>query len=83
MARFRTAWLLEVELLSYLILRNADYEDEDIFMDSPPEEAHAFQNLMLIRDDYFLEIPEDLKPEEIETTLTELKALCRTICEKD
>jgi len=37
---------------------------------------------MRIRDEYFTEIPEDLKPKEIETKLSELKALCRSICEK-
>ena len=33
-------------------------------------------------DDYFLEVPEDFKPKEIETKLSELKNLCRSICEK-
>ena len=37
---------------------------------------------MRMRDDYFLEVPEDLKPKEIEAKLVELKALCRLVCEK-
>ena len=75
-------WSIQIEVLSYLILWDADYEDEDIFIDSPPEEAHGLQDLMLIRDDYFLEIPDDLKPKEIETTISELNTLCRSVCEK-
>ena len=37
---------------------------------------------MRIRDEYYTEIPEDLKPKEIETKLAELKNLCQSICEK-
>jgi hypothetical protein len=69
--------------LSYLILWDADYEDEELYIDKPPEEAQRLKDFMRIRDDYFLEAPEDLKPKEIETKLAELKALCRAICEKD
>jgi len=48
----------------------------------PPEEAQRLKDFMRMRDDYFLEIPEDLKPNEIESRLTDLKNLCRSICEK-
>jgi len=75
-------WLIEIEELSYLILWDADYEDEDLYIDKPPEEAQALKDFMRMRDDYFLEIPEDLKPEEVETRLTDLKNLCRSICKK-
>lgn len=56
---------------------NHDFEDEDIYIDKPPEEAQRIKDFMRMRDDYFLEILEDLKPEEIETKLAELKALCQ------
>ncbi len=75
-------WLIEIEELSYLILWDADYEDEDLYIDKPPEEAQRLKDFMRMRDDYFLEVPEDLKPKEIEIRLTELKSLCRSICEK-
>jgi hypothetical protein len=75
-------WLIEIEELSYLILWDYDFEDEDLYIDKPPEEAQRLKDLMRMRDDYFLEIPEDLKPKEIETRLSELKTLCRSICEK-
>ena len=75
-------WLIEIEELSYLILWDYDFEDEDLYIDKPPEEAQRLKDFMRMRDDYFLEIPEDLKPKEIETRLSELKTLCRSICEK-
>ena len=61
-------WLIEIEELSDLILWDADYEDENLYIDKPLEEAQALKDFMRMRDDYFLEIPEDLKPKEIETT---------------
>ena len=75
-------WFIEIEELSYLILWDADYEDEDLYIDKPPEEAQALKDFMRMRDDYFLEIPEDLKPEEVETRLTDFKNLFRSICKK-
>ncbi len=75
-------WLIEIEELAYLILGDYDVEDEDLYIDKPPEEAQRLKDFMRMRDDYFLEIPEDLKPKEIETKLTELKTLCQSICEK-
>jgi hypothetical protein len=74
-------WLIEIEELSYLILWDYDFEDEDLYIDKPPEEAQVLKDIMRMRDDYFLEVPEDLKPKEIETRLSELKTLCRSICE--
>jgi hypothetical protein len=65
-----------------LILWDADYEDEDLYIDKPPEEAQILKDFMRMRDDYFLEVPEALKPKEIETKLSELKSLCQSVCEK-
>ena len=75
-------WLIQIEELSYLILWDANYEDEDIYVDRPPEEAKILKDFMRIRNDYFIEVPEDLKPKELETKLTELKNLCQSIYEK-
>ena len=75
-------WIIEIEELLYLILWDYDYEDEDIYIDKPPEEAQRLKDFMRMRDDYFLEVPKDLKPKEIETKLAELKNLCRSICAK-
>ena len=65
-----------------MILWNADFEDEDLYIDKPPEGAQRLKDFMRMRDDYFLEISEDLKPKEIKTKLSELKALCQSIYEK-
>lgn len=75
-------WSVEIDELSYLILWDYDFEDEDLYIDKPPEEAKGLKDFMCMGDDYFLEVPEDLKPEKIETKLSELKSLSRSICEK-
>ena len=49
----------------------------------PPEESSRLKEFMRIKDDYFLEIPDDLKPEQIETAIRELKSLCQSVSEKD
>lgn len=74
-------WSFQIEELSYLILWDHDFEDEDLYLDNPPEEAWVLKSFMDIDDDYFLDIPDDLKLKEIETTLAKLKALCRSVCE--
>jgi hypothetical protein len=75
-------WLIQVEELSYLILWDYDFEDEDLYVDMLPEESSRLKEFMRIKKDYFLEIPDDLKPKEIDTTLSELKALCQSVCER-
>jgi len=75
-------WFLQIEELSYLILWDYDFEDEDLYIDKPPEEARLLKEFMRIKDDYFLEIPDDLKPKAIESTLSELKSLCSSVCER-
>jgi hypothetical protein len=67
--------------LSDLILWDSDYESEDLYIDKRPEEAQALKDFMGVSDDYFREVPEDLKADEIETKLAELKTLCRSIAE--
>ena len=72
-------WDIEIECLASMILWDSDYEDERLFLDKPPEEAREFKGIMGMSDDYFLEIPEDLKPEQIKAKLAELKKLCQLI----
>ena len=74
-------WLIEIEELSYRILWDVDYEDEDMYIDKPPQEAQALKDYMGMRDDYFHKIPQDLSTKGIETKLAKLKKLCRSICE--
>lgn len=61
-------WINEVDELTDMILWDSDYEDEALFIDSPSG------------NDYFLKIAEDPRPNETKTILTDLKALCRSIC---
>lgn len=75
-------WFDQIDDLSDLILWDADYESEDFYMDKHPVEAEVLKHLMGILDDYFLEVPEDLRPEEIKTKVSEVKSLCRSVCEK-
>ncbi len=75
-------WLFQVEELSCLILWDHDFEDENLYLDKPPEEAWVLKGFMDIGDDYFLDIPDDLKLKEIGTRLSELKSLCQSVCER-
>ena len=75
-------WSFQIEELSCLILWDNDFEDENLYVDMPPEESKKLKEFMDVKDDYFLEIPEDLKSKEIDTRLSELKTLCRSICER-
>ena len=75
-------WLIQIDEQSYLILWDYDFEDEDLYMDMPPEESGRLKEFMRIKDDYFVEIQDDLSEKEIATVLSELKALCQKICEE-
>ena len=74
-------WLIQIEALSYLILWDYDFEDEDLYIDKPPEEASRLKEYMRIKDNYFVEIPDDLDETAIAAALSKLKALCQKICE--
>ena len=75
-------WLIQTEELSYLILWDYDFEDEDLYVDMPPEDSSRLKEFMRIKEDYFVEVPDDLNETAIGAALSELKALCREICEK-
>ena len=75
-------WLIQIDEQSYLILWDYDFEDEDLYIDKPPEEASRLKEHMQIKEDYFVEVPDDLDETAIGTALSELKALCQKICEK-
>jgi hypothetical protein len=72
-------WETEVEELSDGILWDVDYEDEDLYIDKPPEEAQALKDFMRMRDDYFSAIADDLTDEEAEARIKELRKLCNPI----
>lgn len=74
-------WETEIQELSDCILWDADYEDEDLYIDKPPEEAQALKDFMRMRDDYFSAIANDLTDEEAQARIKELRKLCNSIIE--
>ncbi len=72
-------WETELLQLSEAILWDVDYEDEDLYIDKPPEEAQALKDFMRMRDDYFLAIADDLTNEEAEARIQELRKLCNSV----
>lgn len=76
-------WFFEIEAMAEMILWDNDYLSESDFVDDSPEDSDRLKELIGITDDYFLEIADDPKPSEIDTILSELKALCRSICDEN
>ena len=76
-------WFFEIEEMADMILWDNDYLSESDFVDDSPEESDRLKKLTGITDNYFLEIADDPKPIEIESILSDLKALCRSICDKN
>src|SRR5512136_1940533 len=67
-------WDIEIQELSGYILWDADYESDDFFLDRPPEEARELRKQMLIAEDYFAAIANDLSEEQAEGTVAQLRA---------
>ncbi len=69
-------WEIELQCVSDAILWDADYDDEYLYADRSPEESTALRKMAGINEEYYQYIAEDLKDEEIENTLAELRKLC-------
>ena len=74
-------WDIEVDSLAEAILWDADYDDEQLFIDDAPERSKMLMTLAGISDNYFLAIADDLGAKEIAEMLTELRGVCRLIVE--
>jgi len=72
-------WEIEVDSLEDFILWDADYQDEDIFVDDLPEKADMMKKMMGVSKEYYTDIMDDLIEDEIEVKLEELRELCRSI----
>jgi len=72
-------WDFEVEGLADRILWDADYEDGDIYMDHPPEKTQWLKYMVMISDDYYTAIADDLNDEEAQGTIRELQKLCNSV----
>ena len=75
-------WDIEVESLAEAILWDADYDDDHIYMDHPPENSKWLRSMARISDNYYQSIVDDLDEPDIETKIAELRKLCRSICSK-
>ncbi len=75
-------WELEIEGLEDCILWDSDYQDHHLYMDYPPEDSMIRRYVAGISDEYFTGIVDDLRDDgQIERTLSELRTLCRSVCE--
>jgi len=69
-------WDIGIQELWDTILWDADYEDGDLYLDRPPEEARHLMDEMEIADGYYDAIAEDLTDEQTVAKVAELRALC-------
>lgn len=76
-------WVIEIDELVDRILWDADFDDEDLFIDAIPEKTEMLQKMTGISQEYYLDIAEDLGEKEIKIKLTELRGLCRSIVESE
>jgi hypothetical protein len=77
----RAEWDFQIQELADVILWDADYEDGDLYLDRPPEEAQALRMLTRVPQEYYLSIPDDLSDEAAEGQLAELRRLATPIAE--
>jgi hypothetical protein len=75
----RDEWDIEIQEVSDCILWDADYEDHDLYLDRPPDEAEVLREDMRISDDYYLAIPYDPRDQQIQDTLREIRQLCCSV----
>ena len=61
------------------ILWDADYEDDHIYMDHPPEKSEWLKDMADIPDEYYLAIADDLTDEEAQARIKELRKLCNSV----
>jgi len=72
-------WEIEVEELSGCILWDADYDDDQLYIDHPPEKSKWLKDMSGVSDNYFLAIADDLTEEQAKARITELQKLCQSI----
>jgi hypothetical protein len=56
---------------------DADFDDDDLYIDGPPEAAHALKGQMGVESDYFDAIAPDPGEEEVKSLRDELVELVR------
>jgi len=72
-------WDFEVDELANDILWDRDYEDGDIYMDHPPEKTQWLKYMVMISDNYYTAIADDLSDKEAQMKIKELRKLCNSV----
>lgn len=72
-------WEIEVEELSGCILWDADYDDDQLYIDHPPEKSKWLKDMSGVSDNYFLAIADDLNEEQAKARIRQLQTLCQSI----
>jgi hypothetical protein len=72
-------WEIELEELSGVILWDADYDDDQLYIDHPPETSKWLKDMSGVSDNYFLAIADDLTEEQAEARIEQLQKLCQSI----
>ncbi len=72
-------WEIELEELSGVILWDADYDDDQLYIDHPPEKSKWLKDMSGVSDNYFLAIADDLTEEQAKAKIMELQKLCESI----
>ena len=75
-------WDIEICELEDLILWDADYDDENLFIDDLPERSNELKKLVGISKNYYVTVADDLNEEEIAKKLSELSKLCCSVVKK-
>ncbi len=72
---FDCHWSPMIEALTDGLLWDQDYEDEDFFVDAPPEKASWMKKRFNIDPDYFMAVPPDPTEPEVEAAKGRLRRL--------
>jgi hypothetical protein len=68
-------WDFMVECCSGKVLWDRDFETADLFLDDSPDRAGALKEFLRIDENYYVAVPPDPTPRQLETCLERLKLL--------
>ena len=71
----RDEWDHLVECCANKILWDRDFETADLFLDDSPDRAGALKEFLRINENYYVAVPPDPTPRQLETCLERLKLL--------
>ncbi len=59
--------------------KDADYDNDQLCIDHPPEKSKWLKDMSGVSDNYFLAIADDLTEEQAKAKIMELQKLCQSI----